>query len=233
MRHLRRHRGWRQSDLGERAGVSRQVISRIEQGQVIRVPVGSLLRLADALGCSVDLTVRWHGEELDRLVDAAHAQVVEAAATILDAAGWLTRAEVSFNHYGDRGRVDLLAFHPRRRMLVVVEAKSAIGDTQETLGRLDVKSRLGSMLAANVGWGRPTIVLPALVVAESRTARRVIQRHEHAFRRFGLRGRSAVAWLRNPSAPAPTGLLWFTTLSDSLKTGVTRGKRVRTDRMRP
>ena len=118
-------------------------------------------------------------------------------------------------------------------MLVVSEAKSAIGDTQETVGRLDVKTRLGPMLAESVGWGRPSNVVPALVIAESRAARRVLQRHESAFARFGVRGRSAVAWLRRPTEPAPSGLLWFTNVPDSLGTGVTRGKRVRTDRTGP
>jgi transcriptional regulator with XRE-family HTH domain len=213
--------------------VSRQVISRIERGQLASASVRTLIRLTDALDASVDLTVRWQGEQLDRLVDAAHAHVVELTAVMLQAAGWLTRAEVSFNHYGDRGRVDLLAFHPALRTLVVSEAKSAIGDTQDTVGRLDVKTRLGPMLAESIGWGRPSAVVPALVIGESRTARRVIQRHQSLFAQFSIRGRSAVAWLRSPSDPAPSGLLWFTNVPDSLGTGVTRGKRVRPDRTGP
>lgn len=189
--------------------------------------------MVGALGSTADLTVRWQGEQLDRLVDAAHALIVERAASHLGSAGWLTRVEVSFNHFGDRGRVDLLAFHPVERILIVAEAKSAIGDTQDTLGRLDVKVRLGPMLAESVGWGAVSHVVPALVIGDSRTARRVVHRHEAAFGRFTVRGRSALAWLRRPGSPVPSGLMWFTNVPDSLGTGVTRTKRVRRDRSAP
>ncbi len=207
--------------------MSRQVISRIERGQVGRVQAATLVRIVEALEATIDMTVRWQGEQLDRLTDAAHAHVVESAAATMRGCGWLTRVEVSFNHYGDRGRVDLLAFHPSARILLVAEAKSAIGDTQDTVGRLDVKTRLGSKLAEAEGWGTPARVVPALVVADSRTARRVLRRHEAAFSRFDVRGRSALAWLRRPAGPVPSGLLWFTNLPDSLGRGITRGNRVR------
>ena len=210
--------------------MSRQVISRIERGQFAPVQVRTLVRLAEAFDAIIDMTVRWQGEQLDRLMDAAHAAVVESAAAFLRVNGWLTRVEVSFNHYGDRGRVDLLAFHPGARILLVAEVKSAIGDSQDTVGRLDVKTRLGSMLAEREGWGRPARVVPALVVAESRTARRTLQRHEAAFSRFDVRGRKALAWLRQPSGPAPSGLLWFSNVPDSLGRSVNRRSRVRTDK---
>ena len=61
--------------------------------------------------------------------------------------GWSVRPEVSFNHYGDRGRVDLLAFHAASGVALVIEVKGSIGDLQDALGRLDVKLRLGRSLA--------------------------------------------------------------------------------------
>lgn len=210
--------------------MSRQVISRVERGQLANVPVRTLVRLSDALEATVDLSVRWQGEQLDRLIDAVHAQVVESAAALLRSDGWQTRVEVSFNHYGDRGRVDLLAFHPIARVLVVAEAKSAIGDTQDTVGRLDVKARIGPMLAKREGWGTPLRVVPALVIADYRTARRTLQRHEAAFSRFDARGRSALAWLRKPVTAGPSGLLWFAKVPDSLGVSANRGNRVRTDK---
>jgi transcriptional regulator with XRE-family HTH domain len=230
VRHLRRHRGWRQADLALRTGISRQVISKIERGHVTRVPVRTAVRIADAFDATLDLTLRWQGEQLDRLVDAAHAAVVESAAAFLRSSGWLTRVEVSFNHYGDRGRVDVLAFHPLERMLLVVEAKSAIGDVQDTIGRLDVKARLGGVLAARESWGTAVHVVPVLVVAESRTARRTIGRHAAAFARFDVRGRSALAWLRHRRGRVPSGLLWFTNVPDSLGRSISRGSRVRADK---
>lgn len=228
IRHLRRRRGWRQSDLGDRAGVSREFVSRIERGSVRGLTVQGIEKVSAALDASVDITVRWHGEQLDRLLDAAHAHLVQTVSHQLSASGWLSEVEVSFNHYGDRGRVDVLAFHAPSQILLVVEVKSAVGDLQEMLGRLDVKARLGRILTAQSGWGAPRAVVPALVIGDLRRARRVVSEHDSLFHRYSVRGRKALAWLRRPHSPAPTGLLWFANLPDSHGVGVTRDRRVRT-----
>ena len=230
VRTLRHRRRWRQADLAARAGVSRQVISRIERGQLGSQSIRTVARVVEALDASAELTVRWHGEELDRLTDAAHAFLVQDTVSRLQSAGWATRVEVSFNHFGDRGRVDVLAFEAGARVLAVVEVKSGLGDLQDTSGRLDVKVRLGRMLASSVGWERPAAVVRALVVADTRTARRVVERHAGIFDAFSLRGRQALAWVRGPTSPAPTGLLWFVRLPDSRGGSTTRPSRVRVDR---
>lgn len=134
IRYLRRREGLRQADLAARANVSGPTISRVERGLVRGVPLGTIESVAAALGASVDLTVRWQGEQLDRLIDAAHAWLQQDAAASLTAANWTVRPEVSFNHFGDRGRVDLLAFHPGTGIVLVVEVKAARrppGDTRE------------------------------------------------------------------------------------------------------
>ena len=192
------------------------------------VTVGTIERIALALGASVDLTLRWEGEQLDRLIDAAHSWLEQHVAEALSGNGWLVKAEVSFNHFGDRGRVDLLAFHSPTRIVLVVEVKSGIGDIQDTLGRLDVKSRLARSLADAAGWADPRAVVPALTIADTRSARRVVADHEALFSRFALRGRSALAWTRRPSMPDPSGLLWFTNVPDLHGVTVARGRRVRT-----
>src|SRR5687767_11933734 len=135
VRHLRHQRGWRQADLGGRIGVSRELISRLERGEVRGLTLGSVEKVAVSLGATVDLTLRWHGEQLDRIADAAHAAMQKAVAEELTSLGWLVQVEVSFNHYGDRGRVDVLAFHPSTRVVAAVEVKTALGDLQEALGR--------------------------------------------------------------------------------------------------
>jgi transcriptional regulator with XRE-family HTH domain len=215
--------------VAARAGVSRQVISRIECNELRAVQIGTIARVLQALDASADLTVRWRGEALDRLMDSAHAALVERCVSLLRDRGWLTRVEVSFNHFGDRGRVDVLAFHGDTRTALVVEAKSAIGDEQETHGRLDVKARLGTIIAESVGW-HAAVVVPALVIAESRTARRIVGGHGSTFARFDVRGRKALAWLRHPVGAVPTGLLWFVELPDSRGVSVARSARVRTAR---
>ena len=221
-------RGLRQTDLGTRAAVSGPTISRVERGLVRGMPLGTIERVAEALGATVDLTIRWQGEQLDRLLDAAHASIEEQAAAFLSSSGWSVRPEVSFNHYGDRGRVDLLAFSPGTGIVLVIEVKSSIGDLQDALGRLDVKVRRGRSLADASGWTGARAIVPAFVFADTRTVRRTIALHAAIFARFTLRGRSAQAWVRRPFLPAPSGLLWFVNVPDSHGVSVTRGRRMRT-----
>jgi transcriptional regulator with XRE-family HTH domain len=228
VRHLRRREGWRQVDLGTRAAVSGPTISRVERGLIRGVPLGTIERVAEALGATVDVTIRWQGEQLDRLLDAAHASIEEQAAAFLALSGWSVRPEVSFNNYGDRGRVDVLAFHPGAGVVLVIEVKGSIGDLQDALGRLDVKLRLGRSLADASGWAGVRAIVPAFVFADTRTIRRTIALHAATFARFTLRGRSAQAWVRRPSSRAPTGVLWFVNVPDSHGVSVTRGRRVRT-----
>jgi hypothetical protein len=191
------------------------MVSRTERGEFTGMTLASLDRIASALGGSLLVQVRWEGEQLDRLMDSAHARMQETIASLLTSLGWVVHAEVSFNEYGDRGRVDIAAFHPKHRIVLIGEIKSGIGDLQDTLGRLDVKVRLGRRIAATVGWTDVAAVVPALVIGDSRAARRTVADHSTLFMRFQLRGRQAFAWLRHPSGPVPAGLLWFTNRQDS------------------
>jgi hypothetical protein len=143
---------------------------------------------------------------------------------------WEVLAEVSFNHYGERGRVDSLAFHRALRILIVVEIKSELADVQGLLGPLDVKTRVASSIAVERGWGRPIHLVPVLVIRESATSRRRLATLAPLFGRFNLRGRGAISWLRKPSeSPSRLGLL---ILSDLSPAGSISAKRVGTQRVR-
>lgn len=226
IRALRTRRRWRQGDLGARAGLTRDPVSRIERGELDGLTIGTISRLVEALGATLVVEVHWQGADLGRLIDRGHAQLVERIAARLVAAGWLVQMEVSFNHYGDRGSCDLVAWHAATRTLLIVEAKTRLGNVQETLHRLDVKARLASVIAAQLNWPQPAAGARALVLAEDRTSRRVIQRHATVFATFGTRGWAARRWLKRPSGASMT-LLWFESLSDSGEGRTTRGERVR------
>ena len=227
IRVLRREHRWRQADLGHRAGLSRDTVSRAERGALDGLTLGALTRLAAALDASLTVDLRWRGADLDRLIDRAHAAMQNAAAARLGDAGWVTRPEVSFNHYGDRGRCDLLGWHPPSRTLLIVEVKSRIGDVQEMLGRLDIKVRLGPLLAEQCGWSKPALVVPGLVFRADRATRAVLDRHRAIFEGYGLRGKSAISWLRSPAYAS--GLVWFES-ADSDQARVNGTSRVRTGR---
>ena len=207
------------------------MVSRIEHGQFDRYTLATVRRLLKALDASAFVDVRWHGRgDLDRLLDSDHASVVEAWTARPVRAGWETWNEASFNIYGERGRIDLLAFHPPTGILEVAECKTGLWDKQETLGVLDVKLRLAPKVAAQRGW-TVSAVVPALIFLDGRTVRRRLSEHKTLFARYDTGGKSAHAWVRAPSARVG-GLLVFVPLPNLKEKGFRRAgqQRVRARR---
>jgi transcriptional regulator with XRE-family HTH domain len=223
LRALRLRRGLRQVDVAAKAGASRSQVSRIERGELRGVPVDGIVAMAAALGAEVELGVRWHGEGLDRLLDGQHAAIVEAIVGLLGPDGWECAVEVSFSIYGERGSVDVLAFHPATGTVLVVEVKSVVPDAQSLLASHDRKLRLALRIAAARGWtGRAAACL--LVVPEGTTARRRIAALDQSFRvAYPVRGVAVRRWLRAPAGPM-SGLLF---LPDSQGDGVGRRRSAR------
>ncbi len=227
---LRQRRSWRQVDLAARAGVSQSAISDIERGRIDRYTLATVRRVVGAFGGSVRLDIQWAGRgDLDRLLDADHAQLVNAWSTLHRRAGWDLWPEASYSIFGERGRIDLLAFHRPTETLEVAECKTGIWDLQETLGRLDAKLRLGPQVATQRGW-RVRRTIAALVVAEGRTARRRIDDHSHLFETFDVRGRAATAFVRDPRRAA-RALLAFVVLPRTNQTGLRRAGQRRVHRL--
>jgi transcriptional regulator with XRE-family HTH domain len=181
VRALRRKRGWTQDALAVKAGASRAAIWRIERGQADRVTGQVLVRVAAALGARIDLRILWQGEGLDRLLDAGHADLVERTLELLASSDWSVATEVSFNIRGERGSIDVLAFHPATGSLLVIEIKSVVPDMQAMLHGIDRKGRLARDIARERGWN-VTSVTRLLVLPNDRTARRRVERHAATFR---------------------------------------------------
>jgi transcriptional regulator with XRE-family HTH domain len=214
MRALRRRRGWRQHDCAIRAGIHRSTWSLLERGHVDHLSVATLRRCLAVLEVRLELVPSWRGAALSRLLDESHAALQSAWKARLERWGWQVWVEVSFNRFGERGRVDLLAWHPVARVLLVVEIKTEIADAQALLGGMDVKVRVAPHVARSLGLGTPRIVVALLLVADGTTNRDRVRRLEPLFARFQLGGRAAVSWLRRPerSAAGSAGLLVFTDL---------------------
>jgi transcriptional regulator with XRE-family HTH domain len=206
---LRMRKRLRQEDLATEAGVSRGVIARIEHGRADKVTVETLEKVARPLGARVVCRLTWNGEGLDRLLDADHAAIVEQVVRILAGTGWLIATEVSFNVWGERGSIDILAFHPATRTLLVIEVKSVVPDVQSTLVTLDRKERLALEIARERGWDA-TVVARLLVIRNNRTARRRIDDHAATFvQAFPDRAHAIRAWLARPDPRRPLRGLWF------------------------
>jgi transcriptional regulator with XRE-family HTH domain len=111
LRTLRRRKGMGQVSLARNAGVSHTLVSRLERGHVEGVSVKSLRAVFEALGASVSITPFWEGAGLDRLLDEEHALLAGRFSQVLQKYGWTVETEVSYSRYGERGSIDLLAYH--------------------------------------------------------------------------------------------------------------------------
>jgi transcriptional regulator with XRE-family HTH domain len=232
IRALRVRRGWRQADLGAAARVSRALVSRVERGRLRGVPVDTLEPLAGALDARVDLVLRWEGEGLDRLLDEGHARLVEVVVRVLRGLGWEVAVEVSFARYGERGSVDVLAWHPGRRRVLVIEVKSVMPDLQATLAGLDRKGRLGPAIARERGWACAQAAR-VLVRWDTTTNRRRVAAHAETLRAaLPATTREVRAWLRDPVAAAIGGVWFVPAPGGPGGTGVRR-RRVRLGRGAP
>jgi len=225
---LRIRSRWRQEDLAARAKVSRSAISRIERGRIGSVTLGKLRRVSEALDADLDIRLRWNGEGLDRLLDQAHAGLVEVLVERLRTAGWEVEVEASFAIGGERGSVDVAAYHRQRGVVLVTEVKSVVPDSQATIHGLDRKSRLAPHIAAARGW-RCRSVSRMLVIGDSATSRRRIAQLSATYGvAFPVVGRAAQAWLREPDRPI-SGLLFLPFARPAnVRAGTTGVQRVRT-----
>jgi transcriptional regulator with XRE-family HTH domain len=234
VRALRQRLGWRQTDLAARGGLSQGVVSRLERGELARLSVASIERLAVALGAELDVRLWWRGEELDRLLDAPHAAVVDRVVDVLTSLGWRCAVEVTFAISGERGSVDVLAWNPGSSWVLVVEAKSVIPDLQSMLGSLDRKTRLAARLASERGWPADGVAR-VVVLPDTATNRRRAGRYGSILgAAFPMGGRDFRRWLAEPirgcrdlaqgRAPAVSAM-WF--LSDMTVLTTTRRRRVR------
>lgn len=206
IRALRRRRGWTQTELGARARSSRAEISRIERGRAARLD--RLERVLAVFGARLSVKVLWQGEELDRLLDRDHATLVEALVALMSAAGWILIPEATFQVRGERGSIDILAWHPLARILLVIEVKSVVPDVQATLAGVDRKARIAPVLARERGWD-VNGVARILVLPDDRTARRRLDQFAATFdRAFPARTREIRRWLRGPAAPL-SGVLFL------------------------
>lgn len=176
------------------------MIVRIEHGRLDSVPLGVIRRVAHALDARVDTIVRWQGGDLGRLVNARHAAVHEALARwFATLEGWQAEPEVSFSMYGERGVIDILAWHPACRALLVIELKTELVDINDLMGAMDRKLRLAAEISEKRGWHAGSISTWVLL-ADGRTNRRELSRHEMVLRtKFPDDRRVVRGWLRCPT----------------------------------
>jgi hypothetical protein len=193
--------------VASKAGISQSAYSEIERGHLDAVPLRTLRNVAAVLEVRLVIEPRWRGAGLDRAISSRHAAMTEAVSRLLVEAGWALRPEVSFNHYGERGVVDLIAWHPQSCTLLLVELKTELVDVNGLLAVTDRRRRLAGNIVHQFGW-QPARIAQWVVMAEGRTNRRRLAEHRTALRSaFPADGRSIAGWLHDPCEPVSA--LWF------------------------
>ena len=159
-----------QRELAAATGLSRGYLASIELGRA-NPSLGTVERIADALGIELDLIARPPIILGDRQRDILHAWASGYVDRRIRAASWETAREVELAATRARGWIDLLAFNPRNGLLVIIEVKTrdrrsrcdrasarlvrAPGIRDGTQTRLAGQARGHVASAAGNGRGRP------------------------------------------------------------------------------
>ena len=214
-RAVRRRLGLRQTDVARRARVSPTLVSRIERGQIGSIGLTRARRVSEVLEIRLDVVASWRGGELERVLNARHASMADLALALFEAAtGWETASEVSFSIYGERGVIDIIAWHEATRTLLIIELKTELVDPQGLVGTMDRRRRLAHKIVEERGW-RPAHVATWVILADTRTNRRHVAQHARLLRgAFPANGFGMRRWLRRPDGavaalsflPYPSGM---------------------------
>jgi transcriptional regulator with XRE-family HTH domain len=199
LRALRRERHLRQQDIAAASSVAQTTVSLIERGHLDRLSQKTIRAVFAAVEARFEGSVSWRGGAIDRLLDERHSLLVGAVADRLRDQDWVVEVEATYSVFGERGSMDLLAFHPGAGMVLVVEVKTELTSIEETVRRHDAKERLARGVALErFGWSSSS-TSRLLVVLDSATGRRRVQRHDDVLRvAYPDRGTRVRTWLRRP-----------------------------------
>lgn len=232
LRAARVRRRLRQEDVALSAKVSRGSVSRAERGHLDTLSLRTLRAMAAELDIRLEVQPRWRGGDLDRMLNQRHSALQESVAQAFhrDFPAWTLAPEVSFSIWGERGLIDLFAWHPGARALLEIELKTDIADANELVGTVDRKRRLGRQIARQRDLDAATVSV-WVIVSGSRTNRRRIAAHAEMFRTaFPADGRSLKGWLRQPEGPISALSTWRSESSTQRQGGLASVRRVRRPR---
>jgi transcriptional regulator with XRE-family HTH domain len=180
VRDARLARGWTVAEVAERAGLSRDMVYRIEAGQV--PPSRATGRVAVALGRRVELQLvdpRQRATRQHLARDLVHSAMGEFEAAHLRRIGFHVGIDEPYQHYQFAGRADVIAWDPDRRALLHIENRTRFPDFQDMAGSFNAKrAYLGAAIGERVGiraWASETHVIAALWSAEVLHALRLRQ----------------------------------------------------------
>jgi transcriptional regulator with XRE-family HTH domain len=158
-------------EVAPAAGITPSYLARIERG-FANPTVDTVQRVSDALGLQLYLDVRppvFLGSPRKR--DLVHARCSAYVDRRLRADGWSTVREVAVVDGRYRGWIDLLAFDPTTRMLLVIEIKTQLDDIGAVERQLGWYESLAPDLARQYGWSLRSMRSILLVLASAEVER--------------------------------------------------------------
>lgn len=200
VRTARLDRDWTQRELASRSDVSRSMVSAIEHGGP-GVSLEALERVCCALDGVLLLELRGPltiGRADQR--DAAHAACTAAARRTLERIGYACVIEHPFSDGRLRGWIDLLAFDPASRRLVVVEIKTELRDLGGLHRQVGWYERAARAAVRGLGWRVRTVECLVAFLATEANDTALEANRELIDRTFPVRGRAlrAALELRRP-----------------------------------
>ncbi len=163
-----------QQQIGDRVGVSRSYIAKVERGQA-NPSLDLVERIAGALGLELDLIVRPPIFTKDRLQrDLVHAHCSGFVSRRLLATGWRVAREVEVRHGRSHGWIDMLAFDPTTGVLLILEIKTRLDDLGAIERQVAWYERTAWEIARSLGW-QPRRAASWLLMLSSEEVERAVR----------------------------------------------------------
>ena len=212
VRSIRVALGIGQRALAGRIDRSQGYVSLVERGKVAGLSVAEADAIARAIGATlvfgVEAPVLFGGA---RQRDAAHSRCVAYVGRRLAAAGWIVRREVGIGTRERPGWIDVLAFNPETRVLLVIEVKTELVDFGGLERQLDWYQRQARNKCRDLGWEPSRITASALVLATAANDERIRMNSVGLRQVFPLRWRDLMSVIRGAQ---PTSADWGLAMID-------------------
>jgi transcriptional regulator with XRE-family HTH domain len=201
----RRARRWTQRRLAAVCGMSQSMISEIERALVPDLPVATTVRILSALDVRIDLRLIAPTAGASPVRDRAHARCVAYVARRLEHSGWAVATEVAAGDARWRGFIDVLAFHPSDRVMLVNEVKVDFDDVGGVDRQLGAYESHAWGAAHELGWRPRAMIGALLLLATDANDRRLAEHRSYMDRRFRLRASALADFIADPSRPPDRG----------------------------
>jgi transcriptional regulator with XRE-family HTH domain len=192
-----------QQELAVAVGISRSHVAGIETGRV-NPSLDLVWRIADRMGIDVGIVGR-APVVLGRRggQDIVHARCSGYVEGRLLGAAWSVDREVELMTDHAHGWIDLLAFEPISKTLVIVEIKTQLDDIGAVERQLGWYERNAVRVAHSRGW-HPTRVLSWLLLLASDEVEQAVSMHRQALgRSFPGRAATMLQCIVEPRGGAP------------------------------